>query len=225
MELSYFSVNEQGKPLHGERRQIELPLPADIYRRAKLLGMRVSERMALPAGRYQIRVGLHELGTGALGTVFYDLDVPDFANDPLSVSGMLLTASASRVVPNLIADKLITADQLPGPATSRRTFASGDELAMYAEIYDNVKAASHSVAIITRLVSDDGREVFSARETRKPAAGSTGTSTFGLSKRITLKDVSPGRYLLQLEARVEGNSKDIKPITRETVLTVTAAPQ
>jgi len=44
------------------------------------------------------------------------------------------------------------------------------------------------------------------------------------SNRITLKDVSPGQYLLQLEARVEGTSKDVKPATRETVLTVTSVP-
>jgi len=220
LELSYFSLNEQGKPLHGERRQFELPLTAETYKRAKQAGMRVSERIALPPGRYQIRVGMHELGTGALGTVFYDLQIPDFADDPLSVSGMLLTAGTSRVVPNLIADKQLTVAQLPGPATSRRAFATGDELALYAEVYDNMKSATHSVDLITRLVSDEGREVFSSRETRTPVAGSKGTSTFGLSKRITLKDVTPGRYLLQLEARVQGNSKDIKPVTRETVLTV-----
>ena len=86
-----------------------------------------------------------------------------------------------------------------------------------------MKSPTHSVAVVTRLVSDDGREVFSSRETYKPAAGSAGTNTYGLSKRLTLKDVAPGRYLLQLEAHVEGNSKDIKPVTRETVLTVTAA--
>jgi hypothetical protein len=46
-----------------------------------------------------------------------------------------------------------------------------------------------------------------------------------VSRRITLKDVTPGRYLLQLEARLEGNSKDVKPVTRETVLTIVAPPK
>ena len=67
--------------------------------------------------------------------------------------------------------------------------------------------------------------MFSSRETYKPTAGTSGTNTFGVSKRITLKDVSPGRYLLQLEARVEGNPKDIKPATRETVLNVIPPPK
>jgi VWFA-related protein len=225
LELSYFSLNEQGKPLKGLQRQFELSLKPDSYQHARQLGIRTSERLALPPGRYQIRIGLHEYGTGALGTVFYDLEVPDFVNEPLSASGILLTASASGLVTTLLRDEQLGAGLLPGPATSRRTFATGDELGLYAEIYDNVKNAAHSVSVVTRLISDDGREVFSARETRTPPPGSTGTSTYGLTKRITLKDVTPGRYLLQLEARADGGSKDIKPVTRETVLTVVPPPK
>jgi hypothetical protein len=129
-------------------------------------------------------------------------------------------------VPTLIADKAIGAEALPGPATSRRTFAEGDELALYAEVYDNIRAQNHTVAITTRLVGDEGRDVFTSRETRQQTAqGNGGGSTFSLSKRISLKDVHPGRYLLQVEARVEGNPKDVKPAMRETVLTVIPAPK
>jgi hypothetical protein len=222
LELSYFSLNEQAKPLRGERRELELSLRPDTYQRAKQGGLRINERLALPPGRYQLRIGVREHGSGALGTVFYDLDIPDFANEPLSLSGMLLTAATSPMVPTLISDKVITADLLPGPATSRRHFTEGDEIGFYAEVYDNIRE-NHAVAIATHLVGEDGRDVFASRETRQQPAQKSGTSTLGVAKRIALKDIRPGRYLLRIEAQVNANSKDAKTATRETVVTVIPA--
>jgi VWFA-related protein len=225
IELSYFSLNEQGKPLRGERRELDLSLRPDTYQRARQAGLRINERLALAPGRYQLRIGVRENGTGALGTVFYDLQVPDFASEPLSVSGMLLTAATSPAVPTLIPDKLIRGDLLPGPATSRRTFAQGDELALYAEIYDNLPAAQNqTVAVTTLLLNEAGREVFTSRETLQGAQkGNVATTTFGVSKRISLKDVAPGQYLLRVEAQTSGNPKDAKSAARETVVTVIPA--
>lgn len=224
VELSYFSVDERGKPLRGERREMELTLRPDTYQQVRLAGLRINERTALAPGRYQLRIGVREAGVGAVGTVFYDLDIPDFSREPLSMSGVLLTAGTSPLVPTLIADKAIGADLLPGPATSRRTFAQGDELALYAEIYDNIRTGPHTIAIATRLVGEDGGDVFASRETRsQPAQGNRDSSTHILSSRIPLKDVRPGRYLLRVEAQVNANSKDARTAARETVVTVIAA--
>jgi hypothetical protein len=221
LELSYFSLNEQAKPLRGERRELELSLRPDTFQRARQAGLRINERIALAPGRYQLRIGLREQGSGVLGTVFYDLDIPDFANEPLSMSGMLLTAATSPMVPTLISDKA-TAEVLPGPATSRRQFAESDELEFYAEVYDNIRE-NHSVAITTHLVGEDGRDVVASRETRQQPAQKSGTSTLGISKRFALKDIRPGRYLLRIEAQVNANSKDAKKATRETVVTIIPA--
>ena len=226
VELSYFSVNEQGKPLLGTRNEIELALRPDTYQRAREAGLRFNERIALAPGRYQLRIGVRENGAGTLGTVFYDLQVPDFTREPLSVSGMLLTAGTSQLVPTLISDKLVGAELLPGPATSRRTFAQGDTLTVYAEIYDNIPARQvHTLSILTRLLGEDGREVFSSRETHDGAVlqGTGSASIYGFSKQIPLADVTPGRYLLQVEAQARGNPKDMKPITRETLVNVVPA--
>jgi hypothetical protein len=110
-----------------------------------------------------------------------------------------------------------------GPATSRRTFAQGDFLAVYAEIYDSIPAKqTHTIEIATHLLGEDGREVFTSRETHDGAAlqGAGKSSIYGFSKQIPLAEVAPGRYLLQVEAQARGNPKDARPITQETVVTV-----
>ena len=226
LELSYFSINERGKPLSGERREIELSLRPETYQRARQAGIRINERIALAPGRYQLRIGVREAGAGTLGTVFYDLQVPDFAREPLSMSGLLVTAGSSPLVPTLVPDKAIGPEMLPGPATSRRTFAQGDVLAFYTEIYDNIPARqTHSLEIVARLVGEDGRAVFTSRETHDGAAlqGSGKASTLSVGKQVSLADVPTGRYLLQVETTARGSARDVKPITRETLVTVVPA--
>jgi len=148
VELSYFPLDEQGKGQHGMRNEIELTLRPDTYQRVRQVGLRLNPRIALAPGAINCASGVRELGAGLLGTVFYDLVVPDFAKDPVAMSGVLLTAGTSQLVPTVVADKLIGDQLLPGPATSRRTFAQGDTLALYAEIYDNIPAKQiHTIEI------------------------------------------------------------------------------
>ena len=49
--------------------------------RIKSHGIRLNERVMLPPGRYQLRVGVRESEAGESGSVFYDLTVPDFSKD------------------------------------------------------------------------------------------------------------------------------------------------
>jgi VWFA-related protein len=222
LELSYFSVNEQSKPLLGMRHELDLTLKPDGYDRVRQMGLRMNPRIALAPGRYQLRIGMRESGNGALGTVFYDLQVPDFTKEPLSMSGMLLTAGTSQLVPTVLSDKGVGAEFLPGPATSRRTFAEGDELTLYVEVYQNLRTPNKDVAFTTHLVGDDGREVFASREMLKaPAQRGSEPTTFGVPKNVSLKGVRAGRYVLQVEAQAPG--RDPITVWRETVLTVVSA--
>ena len=56
----------------------------------------MNPRIALPPGRYQLRVGVRETGAGEMGSVFYDLQVPDYNASGLAMSGLLLTDEAAR---------------------------------------------------------------------------------------------------------------------------------
>ena len=74
-------------------------------------------------GRYQMRIGARDPNTGKAGTVFYDVIVPDFAREPVMMSGLLLVAAMGG--PDVLtpqrdpgAEKLLGA-----PATSRREFS------------------------------------------------------------------------------------------------------
>ena len=121
VELSLYGINAQGKPLQGIRTELDLTLRPETHDRVKQYGLRANPRIELPSGRYQLRIGVRESGAGEMGTVFYDLDVPDFARGRLSMSGLLLTAPSAQRTLTAQADQ-VAGKLLPGSATSPPRF-------------------------------------------------------------------------------------------------------
>ena len=56
--------------------------------RVEQTGVRLLNRIDLPPGRYQLRVAARDTGRRRVGSVIYDLEVPDFYKLPFSMSGL-----------------------------------------------------------------------------------------------------------------------------------------
>ena len=222
VELSLYGINQQGKPLQGLRTALELALRPDTHDRVKRYGLRANPRLELPPGRYQVRIGVRESGAGAMGTVFYDLDVPDFSRGRLAMSGLLLTAPSAERALTVQADPL-AGKLLPGAATSRRSFTRSDVIALYAEVYENgTGAPPRLVDVTTRLISEAGQDVSVARDelTRPAAATREKSATYALSRQLPLKDITPGRYLLRVEAQLRGDLSGESVVARQTPISI-----
>ena len=97
VEISVIAIDRDAKIKDGGRDVVQLQAAAaDPRRRVARSGVRISRRLELPPGRYQLRVGARDGGSGATGSVLYDLDVPDFSKEPLSMSGLLLASASAR---------------------------------------------------------------------------------------------------------------------------------
>ena len=232
VELAFFGINQDGRAQRTTRTQLNLTLRPESFERVKGGGLRINERMTLEPGRYQVRVGVRD-ATAQVGTVFYDLVVPDFRKEEMMMSGLLLTAASAQSAMTAHPDKTAP-DLLPGPATTRRIFARNDIVTVFAEIYDNIgRQQPREIDAAVSLTSETGQEVFSARDSiPNPSTGlganpsatlragpSSGGywSAFGLARDIPLKEVAPGRYLLKVEARLRGNANSV---VQETLITV-----
>ena len=90
-------------------------------------------------GRYQVRVAAATEG-GQRGTAIYDLEVPDFTRDPVSMSGLAITSVAAGRAPTARGDDPLR-DLLPGPPVTNRVFSQGDVLTVFAEFYENMRDA------------------------------------------------------------------------------------
>ena len=225
IELSFYGLSAQGKALAGTRSMLDLIVRPETRDRVKAFGVRINPRISLPPGRYQLRIGARATVSGQVGSVFYDLEVPDFRKEKLMMGGILVASARSQRTPSIQPDPVV-AKLLPGAATSRREFSQGDMLGLYTEIYDNLSTQqSRRIDIAVRLLSESGSEVFVSRDeiSNGPgvvAPGAKPWEIYGYSRQVSLKDVPPGRYLLQIEAQVRGNIDDAKPVSKETLITV-----
>ena len=218
IELSFFGINQEGQAQRATRTELNLTLRPDTYKRVKSSVLRVNPRIVLEPGRYQVRVGARDRVGGQIGTVFYDLQVPDFRKDPLMLSGLLVTSSSAQTAMTAQTDPL-TAKLLPGPATSRRTFSQADTLTVFAEIYDNMSRQQvRQIDAAVTLTSEDGKELFSASDSVANNPGADHWTTYGLTRDVPLKNVPPGRYLIKVEARARGSNNSTA--IREILVTV-----
>jgi VWFA-related protein len=222
VEVSMLPLEARGKAQQGRRSEVKLNLKPQTAQIMSATAVRMAPRLTLPPGRYQLRVAAKESG-GTTGSVFYDLEVPDFTKEKFNMSGVVLTAATAQITPTAEPD-LTLKTLLPGPPTTRREFYPIDVLALYAEVYDRqVTDVPHTVDVTTRLVTDTGKEVFRTADARgsKEFQGPKGGS-FSYSTQVPLGDVPPGRYMLQVEAKAR--LKDAKAVRREMLLTVVEPP-
>jgi VWFA-related protein len=219
IELSFFGLNERGKALSAGWTELDLTLRPETRDRVTAHGVRANPRISLPPGHYQIRIGAREIVSGQTGSVFYDIDVPDFRKEKLMLSGLLMTTPSVQQTPSIQPDPVVS-KLLPAPATSRREFPQSDVLAFYTEIYDNdTSRQPRHIDISVRVVSEQGTEVFVSRdELVNGTSGEKPWDIYGFAKRIPLKGLAPGRYVLRVDAAVRG--QDAATATREAPITI-----
>ncbi len=201
VELSYAAVDASGRTLDGRSHAIGMTnLKAETKTRVEQTGLRLNGRLRLAPGRYQLRFAARDSASGGLGSVLYDLEVPDFSAGALQMSGLVLTSSSGSQWPTLEPDEGMR-QVLPGPAVALRRFPSDDELALFADVYDNQAATPHKVDITATVTADDGHVVFKSEDTHDAAELHGTTGGYGFSARLSLADLAPGPYVLTVEAR------------------------
>jgi len=132
------------------------------------------------------------------------------------MSDIALTSALSGAAPT-VRPKDPLEKLLPGPLSAYREFAAIDEIALFTEVYDNIKQP-HKVEINLTVKAEGGNTVHSTREERNSSelAGSAGG--YGFQARFPLKGFAPGLYVL----RVEGISQigDRETTAKEVVFRV-----
>jgi len=167
----------------------------------------------LPPGQYELRLSAHRGLDNVSGSLYADVDVPDFANAPVSVSGVMV-----EVVPtNATAPPGAFDAYLPIVPTSTREFRRDDEATAFVRIYQGGKAALRPASVTARLVNEDDVVLREVREQlgsdRFYVGGRAADYRFG----IPISRLQPGAYLLTLDIVLGGQT-----ITRSVQFTVVA---
>ena len=198
IELAVVALDEHGEAKARDSRQFDWSLASAAGARVREQGFRWLPRLNLKPGRYQVRVAGAAKGSER-GSVRLDIEVPNFSDGDLSMSGIVLSSVERFRTPTFKPDPLL-ADDLPGPPTAVRSFSPGDEVTTFAEVYDNAKSLLQGVEIVFSVVSTaNGRPLFSHVE--RGAATSDGLVRFRTN--WTVPTIS-GAYVLSVGARRPG---------------------
>jgi VWFA-related protein len=178
-------------------------------------GLRLSHRLSLGPGDYQLRIAVREAGRRALGSVLCDLHVPDLTTPGLVMTPIVVSSAKAIEVPSAYNDPgLLRA--LGGPPTTARAFATADTLSAYVELRDVGVTAARGVDLLTTVRDGRGRDV--VRSPQPKADGRVGPGeSFAYAVDLPLQALAPGRYTLRIEARAAGLAE---PLARELTFEV-----
>jgi VWFA-related protein len=150
-------------------------------------------QLELQPGRYEIRAALSRSRTGQAGSAYASVVVPDFAQEPLVLSGILIehgrpVAAAER------AGEMATV-----PFTTVRRFAPSDRVAAVMSVHQGGRRPVVSTEVEMRIIDIDNRVRASRRVTLDPALFNPDRAA-DLRFELPLTGLEPGEYLVAIEA-------------------------
>jgi VWFA-related protein len=153
-------------------------------------------RLDLRPGRYEIRAAVDDATLGRAGSVYGYVDVPDFRDTAITMSGVFL-----EVTPDLVTvPSREFANLVPVVPSARRTFARTDRVRAFLKIYQGLTRAAVPGYFEAAIVDEQDRLVF-RQEARLT------TDRFGASRAaditvdLPIERLETGGYLLNLETR------------------------
>jgi len=155
----------------------------------------VLSKLPLEPGRYEIRAALEDATKHRTGSVYTYVEVPNFAKEPLSVSGVVVDARPA--VPST--PPVAFAGFLPVTPRARRTFGRNEEAAAFMRIYQARDRGLAAVSVAARILDADDRAVFQQTTSMRPADFG-GDYAADYTLELPLSQLRPGEHLLRVEA-------------------------
>jgi VWFA-related protein len=158
-------------------------------------------QLSLKPGRYRMRVSAHDTTLDKLGSVYADVDVPDFAKQPLTLSGAALT-----VVPGLpVAPPEALAEILPIVPTAAREFARHDRVTAFLRAYEGGTTPIVPVSIAIRVIDAQDKVIVDSTETIGVDRFKD-TRAADVRYQVPVAQLAPGDYLLTFEAALDATT-------------------
>jgi VWFA-related protein len=175
-------------------------LKADVRLRAGATGDAEYELLAklpLKRGRYQLRIATTVGRPAASGSVYYDITVPDFAREMLTLSDVAIAASRGPAVAPLEG----LAGVLPILPTVRRAFGVDARVTAFARACQGGSGAPLPANVRWRIRdASDAIVVDRAADLGQADFGSARAADLLLD--VPIASLPPGEYLLTLEASI-----------------------
>ncbi|MFQ5694914.1 MAG: GWxTD domain-containing protein [Terriglobia bacterium] len=167
--------------------------------------------LALRPGLYKLNIVLKDLNSGNIGTLERRLAVPEFPEEDLTHSTLILADSMQRVaLKNVGSGQFVIGNTKVRPAVPGE-FHPGQRMGIYLQVYNlgvNEKTFKPD-AVIAYSIRRGDEAVFSFEE--KTGDMERAGRQITLEKLLTLANMGPGDYTLSIEINDKINNTTIKP--------------
>lgn len=167
LQTSAFSPDGSNRGSQRQNAQVVLRDGASGLVRYEMLS-----KIDLKPGRYELRLAAHHTNLDKSGSVYADVEVPDFMKAPLSLSGAVLNLTPSLAS----APKDGLAAVLPFAPTAERAFLVSQKVLAFLRAYQSHDRARIPVQLAIRIVDAHDRAVVSETQT-------LGADRFGVVER------------------------------------------
>ena len=160
----------------------------------------VAGALDVPPGRYQLRVSATSAKLAKGGSVYLNVDVPDFSATPLALSGLAVGYAAGPrvpVAPMPAAQAGPSGSLLPFPPSLDREFAASDALRLYFEIASRAPLVAPKATVEVESVAGHSRHAINP----ELAPGDRDVDV-----QVPLTGLAPGAYVLRVTVTDQGRS-------------------
>lgn len=194
LTVAFKVLDVEGKPAASGHTTFGLQLGETNRQRVRSSGLRFTEQIALPPGRYELRIVAEQEG-GPLGSVVSPFEAPEF-KEPFEMSGIVVSASGLALeVP------LPRRSAAPAPAalapTLTRAFRAEATLRVFAEIYFDQRTSPGDI-VVTGTILQKSTEVLRRPAMRVAALSQNDARRIGVEAELPLRGLPPGAYVLAL---------------------------
>ena len=190
LDVAVTAVDRTGKPVASARQTSTITATASAS--GSPIEVNVQSHLELQPGDYGLRVAVSDAASGKVASVFSDITVPDFANAPLSLSGMSVETASSG----------------GGAAkpTTRRAFKRGDVVRAVLQIYQGTGRTDALAPVVMRVRVLDAKGTALRDQSLPFPESSFANRRTDCVITLPLSTLAPGEYLLELDASANRNT-------------------
>jgi VWFA-related protein len=158
--------------------------------------------VTLPPGRYQLRLAASLLSRRKSGSVYVDVEVPDFTKAPLTWSSLAFHVAPGVATAGTAAFKT----GLPFVPTTQRLFHPNDTVRVFARVHQGGRKPVAPITVTAILTDSTGTDVWRQQDAVEPARFVIARGA-DVQLAVPVARLRPGAYRLRLEATLDGKTE------------------
>jgi len=201
VEFSALATDRRGRVQGSVHSEVQLAVRPETHQLLKRAGFRFLTSLELPSGQHRIRIAAIESRTKRGGSVFYDVEIPDYGQSALVMTPLVVTSASEALIP-VIGEEEDKRKAILLP-TTRRRFSQSDRLIVLAKVYPRHSPGSMLpvIEIVTEVEDMDQQVVFRRMQERGGTELIAPGDGITQEMEVSLSEWAPGEYQVQMTAR------------------------